>query len=92
MHQLKLSPSAEMFNRLKWLPLCEEVKVIKCALAFQQINGETALYISEVLKLNSEVHSRNIRYADINFIQLSEIYKKNGVRTDIQCHHNSTVE
>ena len=58
MHQLKLSPSAEMFGRLKWLPFCEEVKVIKCALAFQWINEETALYIREALKLNSEVHSK----------------------------------
>ena len=61
MHQLKLSPSAEMFNRLKWLPFCEEVKVIKCALALPWINEETALYISQALKLNIEVHfsSRN---------------------------------
>ena len=40
------------------------VKVIKCALAFERINGETA-YISEALKLNSEVHSGNTRYVDI---------------------------
>jgi hypothetical protein len=53
---------------LKWLPFYEESKVNKAVFAFKSINGETAPYLRETLKLNLEQHCRNTRYAEVNFI------------------------
>jgi hypothetical protein len=42
--------------------------IIKAVFAFKSINGETAPYLRETLKLNREQHCRNTRYAEVNFI------------------------
>ena len=55
-------------NRCAERPFYEESKVNKAVFAFKSINGETAPYLRETLKLNREQHCRNTRYAEVNFI------------------------
>lgn len=64
----KLTSSVELFNRLRWLPFYEEVKVSECLLALKHLHGDIAPYISEALKLNCEIHTKSTRYAKLNFI------------------------
>jgi hypothetical protein len=63
-----MSLTIQLFNRLKWLPFYEQSKVNKAVFAFKSINGKTAPYLRETLKLNCEQHCRNTRYAEVNFI------------------------
>ena len=64
----RLSPSVELFNKLGWLPFYEEIKVNKCSLTYKRVNGEVPSYIFEALKLNSQMHARNTRHANLNLI------------------------
>ena len=54
--------SVKLFNSLQWLPFYEEVKIVKCCVAYKRIKGE------DFLRLNSQQHSRVTRYSNINFI------------------------
>ena len=74
-------PTIQLFIKLHWFPFYEEVKVNKCALAFKSVNGEIAPYLCEILKLNRELHSRNVRYANVNFICPWYSRKTEGDRT-----------
>ena len=78
-----MSSTIQLFNRLKWLPFYEESKVNKAVFAFKSINGETAPYLRETLKLNREQHCRNTRYAEVNFICPKYKRETEGGRTFI---------
>ena len=55
------TPSNEMFNKLKWLPIKEWVNYKKAIMTFKAINGKTPLYISSMFKPVGEVHGRTTR-------------------------------
>jgi len=58
--------SVKLFNKLKWLPFYEEVKIAKCCLAYKRINDKVPVYLEDHLILNSQCHSRNTRYCKLN--------------------------
>ena len=76
-----MSSTIQLFNRLKWLPFYEESKINKAVLAFKIVNGETAPYLRESLKLNREQNCRNTRYAEVNLICPKYKRETDGGRT-----------
>lgn len=75
------TPSVQLFNKLKWLPFYEEAKLAKCCLAYKRINNQVPIYIKDMLMLNSERHTRNTRYGNINLVSPKFIRKTEGGRT-----------
>ena len=58
-----------MFNKLNWIPYYNEAYISRCGIAFKRINDNTQPnYITEILGTNSDVHTRNTRYCNLNFI------------------------
>ena len=53
--------SVKLFNRLQWLPFCEESKIAKCCVAYKRIKGEVPLYTEGSLILNIQQHNRVTR-------------------------------
>ena len=62
------TPSVELFNRLKCLPFCEDVKIAKCILTDKKDHGQVPTYITNMLRSNSEGHTRRTRYNNFNFL------------------------
>ena len=60
--------SIKLFNRLQWLPFCEESKIAKCCVAYKHIEGEVHLYTEGSLILSCQQHNRVTRYSNTNFI------------------------
>ena len=81
---MSCSELGKLHSRWKWLPFYEESKVNKAIFAFKIVNGETAPYSRESLKLNREQHCRNTRYAKVNFI--CQKYKR-----EIDCGRSFSV-
>ena len=67
-----MSSSVEVFKRLRYCFLYMRKWRLIHASYIELLNvcvdWETAPYVSETLKLNSGIHSRNTRYANLNFI------------------------
>jgi hypothetical protein len=57
-----------MFNSLDWLPFGVDSYINRCGLIFKRVNGQTPSYLKETLKLNSDIHTRNTRFCNLNFI------------------------
>ena len=56
-------------NDLNWIPYYNEAYINHCGIAFKKINDNTqSNYITEILRTNSDVHTRNTRYCNLNFI------------------------
>ena len=75
------APSVELFNRLKWLPFYEEAKLAKCFLVFKRLKGEVPSYITNLLMLNSDLHSRKTRYSNFNLVCPRFKYESDGGRS-----------
>ena len=56
-----LTPSKDVFFKLKWLPMKDWVKYSKATMTFKAINGNAPDYISSMFKPVGEVHSRTTR-------------------------------
>ena len=56
-----LTPSKDMFCKLKWLPMNDWVKYRRATMTFKAINGNAPYYISSMFKPVGEVHSRTIK-------------------------------
>jgi hypothetical protein len=60
--------SITMFNSLDWLPFSVDSYINRCGLIFKRVNGQTSSYLKETLKLNSDIHTRNTGFCNLNFI------------------------
>ena len=57
------APSVPLFNRLNiWLHFYEEALISKCLIAISDIH----VYLNNLLKLNSNIHSRQTKYCNFN--------------------------
>jgi hypothetical protein len=57
-----------MFNNLNWIPFYNEAYINRCALAYKKVNGILPNYINASLRTNSDAHSRNTRYCNLNLL------------------------
>ena len=56
---LPLAPSVPLFNRLpKWLPFYKDALISKCIIAYKRLQGDVPVYLNNLLKLKSNIHSR----------------------------------
>ena len=64
-----MTRTVTMFNKLNWIPYYNEAYINRCGIAFKRINDNTQPnYITEILRTNSDVHTWNTRYCNLNFI------------------------
>lgn len=61
------SSSVRLFNKLRWLPFYNEAKIAKCSIMYKRTQRTVPEYLIDSLVMNSDVHSRNTRYAKCNF-------------------------
>ena len=73
--------SVKLFNKLKWLPFYEQAKITKCAIVYKRLQGNVPAYLKTLLKLSSETHSRETRYANFNVACPIVKRQKEGGRT-----------
>lgn len=57
-----------MFNKLKWIPIRDEISIRKCSLVYKRNNDLTPTYINEMLIRNSDVHTRSTRHSGYNLV------------------------
>ena len=60
------APSVPLFNRLKLLPFYKDALISKCIIAYKRLQGDVPVYLNDLLKLNSNIHSRQTRYCNFN--------------------------
>ena len=61
------APSVQLlFNMLKWIPFFENAKLVKCCFIYKHFQGRVPSYLTDLLVLTSETHSRQTRYAKFN--------------------------
>ena len=56
------------FNELGWIPFYEEAKISKCCILYRRIKNNVPDYLINTLTLNSQFHSRENRYSNLNYI------------------------
>ena len=55
------TPSKDMFDLLKWMPIQKRLLYNKATLTYKALNGLTPEYITNMLTPNSQVHDRTLR-------------------------------
>ena len=60
--------SVELFNKLNWLPFYYEVKVNMCVLIYKCLNGQCPAYMRDIVRVKSDIHTRNNRYSSLNLV------------------------
>ena len=60
--------SVALFNELGWIPFYEEAKICKCCKLCRRIQNNVPDYLIDTLTLNSQFHSRENRYSNLNCI------------------------
>ena len=58
--------SLKLFNKLNWTPFFEQAKLTKCCIIYKRLQGYVPTYLKSLLKLTSDTHSRQTRYANFN--------------------------
>ena len=58
--------SIKLFNKLNWIPFFEQAKLTKCCIIYKCLQGHVPTYLKSLLKLTSDTHSRQTRYANFN--------------------------
>ena len=76
-----LAPSVPLFNQLKWLPFYKDVLISKCIIAYKWLQSDVPVYLNNLLKLNSNIHSRQTRYCNFNLISPRYNRETEGGRT-----------
>ena len=76
-----LAPSVPLFNRLKWLPFYKDALISKCIIAYKRLQGDVPVYLNDLLKLNSNIHSRKTRYCNFNLTSPRYNRETEGGRT-----------
>ena len=75
------APSVDLFNKLKWIPFYEEAEIAKYTIAYKRTNFVVPSYLMNMLRLNSEQHSRSTRFCNLNFVCPKYKRKTEGGRT-----------
>ena len=70
-----------LFNALNWVPFYTDSYINRCSMAHKRLGGLTPDYINNILKTNSDIHTRSTRFSKLNFH--CPLYKKSteGGRT-----------
>ena len=55
--------SVKLFNKLNWIPFSEQAKLAECCIIYKRLQGHVPTYLKSLLKLTSEIHSRQTRYS-----------------------------
>ena len=58
----------ENFKKVKWLPFYDDVKINKCVLLYKVWQGESSMYINDLLITNRSVHGRETRHGQYIFV------------------------
>jgi len=58
--------SVKVFNKLNWIPFFKQAKLTKCCIINKRLQGHVPTYLKSLLKLTSETHSWQTRYANFN--------------------------
>ena len=64
----RLAPSVTLFNKLGWIPFCEQSKINKWAIFYKRLNGSLLNYLNEHLVINNTQQNRSMQYARYNSI------------------------
>ena len=73
--------SVKLFNKLNWMPFSEKPKLTKCCIIYKRLQGHVPTYLKSLLKLTSEIHSRQTRYANFNIVRPVVKRQTEGGRT-----------
>ena len=75
--------SVKLFNKLNWIPFFEQAKLHKCCQHYihKRLQGHVPTYLKSLLKLTSDTHSRQTRYANFNIARSVIKRKTEGGRT-----------
>ena len=76
-----LTPSVTLLNRLKWLPFYKDALISKCIIVYKRLHGDVPAYLNNLLKLNSNIHSRQTRYCNFTLNSLRYNRETEGGRT-----------
>ena len=60
--------SSTMFQKLNWLPLQDEINVLKCVLIFKRQIGQCPEYMVDLLVRYADINGRAGRYSNTNLI------------------------
>ena len=60
--------SVNLFRKLNWLPLKDEIKIQKCSVIFRRIVGESPGYVEKLLTRNVDLGNRFNRHSHINLV------------------------
>ena len=64
--QAIIRTTVQLFNKLKWIPFFENAKLAKCCIIYKRLQGRVPSYLTNLLVLTGETHSRQTRYAKFN--------------------------
>ena len=79
-----MTPSNEMFNKLKWLPIQEWVRYRKANMMYKAMNHKTPDYISNMFQPLSSVHKRDTRQSENGNLYLPPRAKLNVFRNSLR--------
>ena len=75
------SRSVDLFNALNWIPFYRESHINQCALIYKRLQGNTPNYLNELLVINSNIHTKNTRYCNLNLFCPRYSYATEGGRS-----------
>ena len=73
--------SVNLFRKLNWLPLKDEIKIQKCSVIFRRIVGESPGYVEKLLTRNVDLGNRFNRHSHINLVCPKYQRESEGGRT-----------
>ena len=59
-----ITPSVEMFQRLRWMPVSQRINYNKTVLTYKALNNLTPAYISNLLSPIAKAYNRNLRSSE----------------------------
>ena len=62
----KTATSVHLFNTINWIPFYAESYVNRCTLSEKRLNGNTPVYINDLLIKNSDIHDKITGYCNLN--------------------------
>ena len=79
----KRTPSIELFNKLNWLPLSKQSLIKRTSITFKRVNSNHFIpeYLRSMLVRNSDIHTRNTRFNNMNMVCPKYIRETEGGRT-----------
>ena len=66
--RIKIDDSRKLQVKFKWLPFFDNAKINKCVLLYKTLQGESPMYINDLLITNKSLHGRETRHGQQNFV------------------------